>query len=520
MKKFLRKEYFFLVLILILAAFMRLYRISDYMTFLGDEGRDVLTVYGILHGDLVFLGPRSSAADFFYGPIYFYFITPFLWLFNYDPVGPAIAVALLGIATVFLIYYVCKKFFNEKVGLFASALYAVSPLVINYSHSSWNPNPMPFVSLLLIFCLYKAVDNKSLKYFLVTGVLFGVAMQLQYIAMFLAAIIFFFTIIGSYVKEKKIAVLELLKAYAAIALGFGLGVSMFLAFEIKNGFPNTRTIVNFMLHGTNEQKNATVELFQNIPSVFFQLFSRLLTSFPPPEQIERYDPGTILIWQIITIALATIGIVALVRTKNMLAKVIILCWLVLGIFLFGFYRKVVFDYYLGFLFPLPFIIVGLGIAMLFDEKRWHKIGKPIAILLFLILFIYNLSGMPFRYEPNRQKNQIKTIAEFVLSKTEGKPFNFALITPGNSDHGYRYYFLINGKSPVTIENVANDPERKTVTDQLLVVCEAACEPLGNPLFEVAGFGRAEIEGEWPVSVVKVYKLKHYPGEGSNMKASP
>jgi hypothetical protein len=31
-----------LVLILLLSAFLRLYKISDYMTFLGDEGRDVL----------------------------------------------------------------------------------------------------------------------------------------------------------------------------------------------------------------------------------------------------------------------------------------------------------------------------------------------------------------------------------------------------------------------------------------------------------------------------------------------
>lgn len=509
MKKLLRKEYIFLIAILILASFLRLYRISDYMTFLGDEGRDVLTVYGILHGDLVFLGPRSSAADFYYGPIYFYFITPFLWLFNYDPVGPAVAVALLGVATVFLIYFVGNRFFNEKAGLFAAALYAVSPLVINYSHSSWNPNPMPFVILLLMYFLYKAVEKQSIRYFLLTGLLFGIAMQLQYIAMFVAVIIFVFMIVGTYLCEKKIVIMQLLKAYAAVLLGFCIGIAMFLAFEVKNGFPNSKTISNFILHGTEEKKNATVGLLQNIPTVFFQLFSRLITGFPPPEQISNYELNTILLWQVVTIALAVLGIVALFKTKNKLAKVLMVCWFFLGVFLFGFYRKVVFDYYLGFLFPVPFLLVGVGLAMLLDGNHFRRIGKPIALLIFLILFCFNLSGMPFRFEPNRQKDQVKTISEFVLSKADGKPFNFALITPGNSDHAYRYYFLTEGKSPVTIQNITNDPQRKTVTDQLLVVCEAACEPLGNPLFEVAGFGRAEIAGEWPVSVVKVYKLKHY-----------
>src|SRR5690348_469854 len=89
-----------LVGILFLAAFLRLYRISDYMTFLGDEGRDVLVAKGILEGHFTLLGPRSSAGDFFMGPAYYYMITPFLWLFQYDPVGPAVMVALIGIVTV------------------------------------------------------------------------------------------------------------------------------------------------------------------------------------------------------------------------------------------------------------------------------------------------------------------------------------------------------------------------------------------------------------------------------------
>ena len=87
---------FALLLILLVAAFMRLYRIQDYMTFLGDEGRDVLVVYNILHGHLTLLGPTSSVGGFFLGPIYYYFMAPFLWLFNYNPVGPAVMVAFFG----------------------------------------------------------------------------------------------------------------------------------------------------------------------------------------------------------------------------------------------------------------------------------------------------------------------------------------------------------------------------------------------------------------------------------------
>src|SRR5690242_2249800 len=87
LKKLFTKNNILLILILSLASFLRLYRIQDYMTFLGDEGRDVLVVYNILHGHFTLLGPTASVGGFFLGPIYYYFMTPFLWLFNYNPVG-------------------------------------------------------------------------------------------------------------------------------------------------------------------------------------------------------------------------------------------------------------------------------------------------------------------------------------------------------------------------------------------------------------------------------------------------
>ena len=84
-------EYFSLAAILLTGAFLRLWRIREYMTFLGDEGRDVLIVKRmIVDHDITFLGPTASVGGFFLGPIYYYFITPFLWAFNLDPVGPVV----------------------------------------------------------------------------------------------------------------------------------------------------------------------------------------------------------------------------------------------------------------------------------------------------------------------------------------------------------------------------------------------------------------------------------------------
>lgn len=514
-----------LIIILILAAYLRLYRISDYMTFLGDEGRDLIEVKKILSGDLVFLGPRSSAADFYYGPIYFYLITPFLWLFNYDPVGPAVFIALLGVVTVYLVYYVGKELLNERVGLIAAALYAVSPLVIAYSRSSWNPNPMPFVSLLLLFSAYKAIKDYSFKYFILSGVLMGIAMQLQYIAIFLGVILALFVISGSIIEKKTRSIIFIIKSYFYIMIGFIIGWSPFLAFEIKHGFPNLKTIVNYIFYGGTDATSSTSNGFiQNVQSVAFQLFGRLLTRFPPPEQLSLDNNISLQALQIGTLILGIGSLFAVFKIKNRLTKCLLFIWFFVGVILFGFYKKDVYDYYLGFMFSLPFLLVGNLISMLWNDKVTQlSVGKAkiklsglanyslmaLSVGAFLSLLIFNFAGNPFRNTPNRQKEQVKEIAKFIISKTNNKPYNFALLTNGNSDHGYRYYLDILNHQPITLLYEGADPQRKSVTDQLLVVCEDPdCQPVGAGLWEVAGFGKAEIEGVWSVSVVKVYRLIH------------
>jgi 4-amino-4-deoxy-L-arabinose transferase-like glycosyltransferase len=508
-----------LPLILILAAFMRLYRIQDYMTFLGDEGRDVLVVYNILHGHLTLLGPTSSVGGFFLGPIYYYFMAPFLWLFNYNPVGPAIGVALVGIATVWLIYWVGKDFFSTKVGLIAAFIYAISPLVINYSRSSWNPNPLPFVSLLILYLIYKAVTKNSLKLFFVSGILFGIAMQLHYLAIFLGVVMAIYLAIGIFYQNGKITTLLILfKDYFSIFVGFLIGWSPFLAFEIRHGFMDFKNIFNFVLF--SGKTGAGDNFFVTIYDVFFRIFGRLVFYFPSPDLYHRYNNFTLLIWQIFVIlfAISATGLIIFslykaykLKSKDFEKYLLLVVWLIVGVLLFGFYKKDIYDYYFAFLFPLPFLLIAFTLNFI-QKIKYLKTGIFLSTAFLIIIAVLNFSGIPFQYEPNRQLKQMQTIADFVFTKTDAKPYNFALISGGNSDYAYRYFFTTWNNPPVTIDEPAKDPKRQTVTDQLLVVCETPCEPLGNSLWEIAGFGRADIQGHWKVSVVDVYKLIHYKGK--------
>ena len=164
----------------------------------------MLVVYNILHGHLTLLGPTSSVGGFFLGPVYYYFMAPFLWLFNYNPVGPAVMVGLFGVATVWLVYKTGKEFFNASVGLVAAFLYSISPVVIAYSRSSWNPNLMPFFTLLALYVLYKAVNRKGAggREFIVCGILLGILMQLHYLATFVVFIAGVYVLVTGVLRYK------------------------------------------------------------------------------------------------------------------------------------------------------------------------------------------------------------------------------------------------------------------------------------------------------------------------------
>ncbi|MFH0749571.1 MAG: hypothetical protein V1917_01480, partial [Candidatus Gottesmanbacteria bacterium] len=253
------------------------------------------------------------------------------------------------------------------------------------------------------------------------------------------------------------------------------------------------------------------QFLSNIRDVYFRLFARLIMRIPDKGMLGNLTPKIQDIWTTWSWFLAICsGIVLVIRTLkawNARIFVIFLVWLIVPLFFFGVYKKSIYDYYFGIFFPLPFFLTALFIDSVMKIK---KIGMVIGGAVVIALAVWNWQGRPFIYEPNHQLGQVERISQEIVNHADDKPFNFALITGGNSDHAYRYFFEIWNKKPVVIENAVVDPERKTVTGQLLIVCEDIfCQPLGNSLWEVAGFGRAEIAGVWDISVVKIYKLTHY-----------
>lgn len=481
---------FLLFLILGYSAYLRLFHIREYMVFLGDQGRDLMAVREMLvNHKITFLGPTASVGGFFLGPIYFYMIAPFLWLSNYDPIGPSIMVALFGIATVLLAYKFCSDFIDKKLALIAALLTAISPLIIRYSRYSWNPNVVPFFALLIIYCLAKMSITNEKKWPFVIGLSLGILLQLHYLSLFLLPVVFIYLLI-----IKKL----LTKNTLWILIGFLITISPFLSFELRHGFPNIQSIFNFIK--TGKDTGATEILFWgHVNEIPQRLFTKILASKQPVF-------GNFLLW--FSLLGTTLGI--LIKKYHKLTA-LLLIWFIFPLILYGLYKREIYDYYLGiiFIFPIIALVFSMNILLTIGKKlKFFLLFVFVSLLLFSIKSSY--TDRPILDGQSLQVDTTERVVEEIIKHLNNKPFNFALITPANSDHAYRYFLEIKEHKSTIIETVEKDPERKTVTDQLIVLCEQSeCSPLGHSLWEISGFGRAEIIEKFNAVIFSAYRLQHY-----------
>lgn len=496
-----RFELIILLIILAVAAFFRFYDIPGYMTFLGDEGRDALIVKKLLvESDLPFIGPPTSVGNIYLGPLYYYMMAAPMAIFWLNPAAAAYQVAIIGVLVVFLIYYLSREWFGRLPAAGTSFLYAISPVTIIYSKSSWNPNPTPFFSLIAILGLYKAHKSGNFLWFILTGGALAAALQMHYLALILLPIVAILWLYELSLNLRR----KLKRSYfwfgtLGAILAFIILMSPLVIFDFKHNFLNYRALKELFASGV-------VGLdFLNLLARSFSIYKdNLIGRFIAGEQ-------NLLSW-----LLAAVTIMPLIYAIYLKWKGKVLEWpyLMLGVYLIvgllglTFYKQSIYDHYLGFLNPAPYLLLGALFSIVstsdvvsnlgqFTHPKW--LVKVLIALVVVGLTLVNLQKNPLQYSPNNQLVRTQEIAKFVIVESSNKPFNFALLAQNNYDAAYQFYLDLYGHKPKQVPF--------NITDQLFVVCEdAICHPIGHPKYEIAGFGLAKIESEKEILGVKVYKL--------------
>ena len=493
-------EFIILTVILILGAFLRLFKIDEYMTFLGDEGRDVIIVRRFLvYGDIFLIGPGTSIGNMYLGPLYYYLMAPVLWLGNFSPVAPAAMIALLGVTTVAFVWYIAREWFGKNAAFIAALLYAIAPTVIIYSRSSWNPNIMPFFSLLCIFAIWRVVTTKKLFWLPILGISYAFVLQSHYLGLLLAPTLAVFWLYAFWLfrKDKKLRSYILYTIFA-ILLFAGL-MSPLVIFDSRHDWRNFDAIKKFF---TERQATVSARPWNAFPSLWpltQEISARLLAG-------RNEILGS---WA----ALAVLGGVTLVMKEarklnktTFLAFTLLILWLVTALVGLGLYKQEIYDHYYGFFFAAPFILLGGLAGHLINKAKirgWWIVGF---FLVFLVYF--NFLDNPLNYPPNRQLARTMEVARKIEVESSGNKFNLAVIAERNYEDAYQYFLEAWGTGVTDIDPLKY---QETITKQLFVVCELSeekCDPTHNSKTEVANFGWSEIAEKWEISGVILYKLVH------------
>lgn len=387
--------------VFILALCLRVYKTAEYTAFSQDQAKDLLYILDHLENrEPILIGPKTSVGNFYVGPLYYYLITPVVWAFPDQPAAPAFVIALIDSFCAAGLVILFKRYFSLSAGVIAGVLYATSPLALQFSRFGWNPNAIPFFSLVFLYFLIAYYQERKFYQYLLMSLSCVCAIQLHYQSIILLFPQIFVTVITLSRKSFK-----------HVLGGAIIGVSTFIPFfiyELTHNFFNIRNIQDyfFNVHKYWYQRVTFVGFFYDfIPGFFGRL------------QGFNLHYGQLLFWGflLLTLVYLVIRIRELITLKFKLWSMkklvpieLIMIFFILILIGLRSYKGDKLDYYMAILYTFPPIIIGTIYAL------GNKFVKPLVVIFALILLSGNIIHSPLVNLGTSGTAKNKSIAEKII----------------------------------------------------------------------------------------------------------
>lgn len=510
-------EWFFLFLIIVIASFLRLYKLRDFQFFTYDQARDYLIVKKmIVDRKFTLVGPTVLAPGIFLPPFYYYSLIPFLPLFKFHLLGPDIYTAILGIGAVGIFYLLTRDLFGFKTALLATLFFSLNPYLIQASRHAWNPNTIYFFTLLFAFSFERYLIKKRSRYLFLASFAFSWSLNLHYtVLVFLPLLIFLFY--KEYLKDKKNKISNNLLLSGIIFVFF---ISPLFIFELRHNFPNFRGFLNFVVKQT-DVSSPGYNFLERLKFVFTDLLKMPITLLMGLNQGHNLtvNPTHILLFDkvgfepklqggvFISLLMIVWGLILIVKSRSKFFAKMTFIFL-----FFGFLIRLVFPpssfyfYHYTFLFPFVFLF-----SCLIFEQILSKNPKLFYPLFFLVLLF------SFLLVPVKLKNEIKS-EEYFLPADEviaqdvqlaQKPAIAAnLSDPYRWDHnGLEYRYFLETKFHLSLGGWEEEDYRQAQTLYLIAEREMK-DPLLLKGMEMDRFSAKRVVKSWELDDGKVvYRLE-------------
>jgi len=395
-----------------------------------DQGRDFLKVQEIIR-DLnpTLIGPTSGIPGLFHGAWWYYFLAIPYILFSGVPIGFSIFIFISSFFQLIFFSYFLKKEFGWLTSLLFALLITGSSYFISMSFFVISSVfTFPFI-LLFIYSAYLFLKTEDKKYFFWLFLWIGFILEAELPTGLFTGIAFVLTLLFL----GKIKLLLSKDGFKKAFVGFIIPIIPRILFEIIKGFPQSKTVLKFILNPEFHSPKPFTEIFKDRLSLFSNY---LVTSFPFDNLSIIYG---IFLLSIIGIVLAYLNSDKKIKKFYIFSPIMILLFFILS----SFYKDSFWSNYyegIGYYFILTIALGFYG----FSFTR-NKIIKNIPWLIFIFLFLFNLLKFTKEIKNSNIPNdglrkQLATVVKVYEINKGKKDFCVRVYTPPVIPHTYSYLF--------------------------------------------------------------------------------
>ncbi|OGL38623.1 MAG: hypothetical protein A2042_03375 [Candidatus Schekmanbacteria bacterium GWA2_38_11] len=179
----------FLIKLAILLKLKHMILLGDEVDYLWHGLRiargDSFETKELLQGGYVHFNPSH------WGPGYIYFIGIILRFFNEKVFMIKLVQVILSTISVYLIYILAKKIFNESIALLSAFIFSIYPTLIAFTHYLWSETLYIFLLVIIIFFLIVFSLKKNKGYLLMAGIVLGLASLVKSVIFYFLPLIVF-----------------------------------------------------------------------------------------------------------------------------------------------------------------------------------------------------------------------------------------------------------------------------------------------------------------------------------------
>lgn len=423
------------VVILLIGLLYRLTLTADgNFLFNMDNGRDMVDVREMVELKKFRLtGPTSAVEGLFNGPIWYYLLAiPFI-LSDGDPYGSILLEMVLWAVGGFFLLKLTSRF-GVLALVVSGVIWVASNYIVLASVYAFNPNPVTFLTPLLIYLIEKYLTTKKLVYSILMWFLGGLFFNFEMNFGVYVPPIIFLTIVfskrGKLIKERN------------LWLGFLIFVAVLLPqviFDLRHQFIMSKSVLHFL------SESEVAKSFNQVPRiklVYESFFNTLSATFFNQKILTQ-----------LAVILFLFSLFKFLKKRKEYKEVLfIICIMFILIPFIGYILLPVQvnPWHLGAEMVATIFLVSAVLSIL---SKLGLIARGTSLIISGLIIFYAVSNL-FQYfthdrfqanlDPSSYKNEIAAI-DYVYQKAEGNNFKVYTYLPSVIDYPYQYLFWWHGQ---------------------------------------------------------------------------